>query len=424
MEKLPDNDRTDPRSNMGGKIVRLLLPVALLAVGWGGFSQLSVKPEVAKAKKLEARPIKTRISELELVDFQTVVTTQGTVRSHEEVPLSSQVAGEIVRIHANFEDGAFFEKGEILLELDRADFEVAVAAAESERVRSEVALAQEEARADQARFNWEKLGKQGEPSELVLRLPQLKEAKANLTAAIAAYERALRNLERTKISAPFDGRVRKREVGLGQTVASGTSLGIVFAVDYAEVRLPLSSRDLALLDLPEETSDPAVDVILSDGIDPENPTTWKARIVRTEGVLDPDSLELFAIARINDPFGRRSGEPPLRIGQPVVGQIAAKTLEGVLALPRGAVFQLDQIRLVNKAELTLSSRTITPLWSDKEYVVIRDPSIDPRIEALALTRLVYAPEGSKVEIIPGIDDSPDEDLTLDADVARKGDTSS
>jgi multidrug resistance efflux pump len=99
------------------------------------------------------------------------------------VPLSSQVAGEIVRIHPNFEDGAFVEKGEILVELEPADFEAAVVAAEAEEVRASVALAQEEIRAEQAQLNWEKLGKQGDPSDLVKRLPQLREAKTNLNAA-------------------------------------------------------------------------------------------------------------------------------------------------------------------------------------------------------------------------------------------------
>lgn len=183
MESPPHSKESPRRSSAGGMIVRLLLPIALLAAGWIGFSKLSAKPEVAKEEEREARAIKTRVANLEVVDFQTVITTQGTVRSHEEVPLSSQVAGEIVRIHPNFEDGAFVEKGEILVELEPADFEAAVVAAEAEEVRASVALAQEEIRAEQARLNWEKLGKQGDPSDLVKRLPQLREAKTNLNAA-------------------------------------------------------------------------------------------------------------------------------------------------------------------------------------------------------------------------------------------------
>lgn len=165
MESPPHSKESPRRSSAGGMIVRLLLPIALLAAGWIGFSKLSVKPEVAKEEEREARAIKTRVANLEVVDFQTVITTQGTVRSHEEVPLSSQVAGEI------------------LVELEPADFEAAVVAAEAEEVRASVALAQEEIRAEQARLNWEKLGKQGDPSDLVKRLPQLREAKTNLNAA-------------------------------------------------------------------------------------------------------------------------------------------------------------------------------------------------------------------------------------------------
>ncbi len=122
METPLKNEDKASQASVGGKIVRLLLPVALLAAGWYGFSKLSEKPEAAKEAPKETRAIKTRVAELEVVDFQTVITTQGTVRSHEEVPLSSQVAGEITRIHPNFEDGAFFGAGEILLEIDPSDF--------------------------------------------------------------------------------------------------------------------------------------------------------------------------------------------------------------------------------------------------------------------------------------------------------------
>ena len=119
----------------------------------------------------------------------------------------------------------------------------------------------------------------------------------------------------------------------------GTALGVVFAVDFAEIRLPIDARKRQYLDLPELPGDSPVLVELRDAISEASETVWKAKIIRTEGALDEDSLELFAIARVDDPFGRKSGHPPLRIGQPVVGSIAGKVLDQVVALPRGAVRQ-------------------------------------------------------------------------------------
>ncbi len=110
-------------------------------------------------------------------------------------------------MHPNFEDGAFFNKGDVLAELDPADLQAALTAAESRLARAEAALAQEEARAKQAKLNWEDIGYDEEPSPLVLRIPQLKEANAVITSARADLDQAKRNLNRSKIRAPFDGRV-------------------------------------------------------------------------------------------------------------------------------------------------------------------------------------------------------------------------
>lgn len=117
------------------------------------------------------------------------------------------------------------------------------------------------------------------------------------------------------------------------------------------------------------------------------------------GGLDVDSLELFVIARIDDPFGLRSGQPPLRIGQPVTGLIAGKVLEQVIAIPRSAVRQLDQVYLVDPSHLTVTAKLLDSIWSDEEHVIVRQTNI-PDNTLLSTTQLVYVPNGAKVEIIP------------------------
>jgi len=130
-------------------------------------------------------------------------------------------------------------------------------------------------------------------------------AKANVDSATALLEQVKRNLERTKVRAPFDGRVRQRTVGLGQSVGTGTALGTVFAIDFAEVRLPIAARDMAFLTLPEGPEDPPIDVKLRDALNHDE-TAWTAKIIRTEGALDENSLDLFAIARGRNGSGRKA----------------------------------------------------------------------------------------------------------------------
>lgn len=393
------------QGGLGAKLVRLSLPVGILVVSLVVYGFLAREPEEKKRPQAPPRAIKTRVAELEIQDYNTFIQTQGRVRAHNEVTLTAQVAGRIQRIMPNFEDGAFFEKGDVLLELDEIDFQSAVIGAQANLARAQTVFAQEQTRAKQARLNWEDLGYEDEPNELVLRLPQLREAEANVKSAQAQLKRAQLDLERSKVRAPYDGRVRQRVVGLGQTIGGSTPLGTIFGVDIAEVRLPIAGDEMAFLSLPEGPDDPPLEVSLRDALNEANETVWEAKIVRTEGTLDENSLELFAIARIEDPYGRKTGHPPLRIGQPVIGMVPGRVLKDVHAIPRVAVRKLENIFLVDKNDLTLSQHTIIPIFSDEDYLIVRDPAITSD-KLLAMTYLIYAPEGAKAEILPEVGAEP------------------
>ncbi len=94
-------------------------------------------------------------------------------------------------------------------------------------------------------------------------------------------------------------------VDVGQYVTPGTTLGVTFAIDTAEIRLPLSNSDLAFLDLPSATRlDKAHRVPVKLTADGAGATgEWQAEIVRTEGVVDEISRVVYAVAEVIDPYG-------------------------------------------------------------------------------------------------------------------------
>lgn len=378
--------------------LRIVLPLALVVIGVLGYRLLSEKPPAPPAARPAPKPIEVRVLELAREDYQVRVATQGAIRAHSQVSLTAQVAGRIQLLHPSFEEGAFFKEGEVLLELDPVDFETARIASRAQVAQAKLALEQEEARAEQSRLDWEDLGLEGEPSELVLRIPQLDAARRNLELAESQLAAAERSLERSRVRAPFDGRVLGRSAGVGQTIGAATPLGEIFATDYSEVRLPVSTRHLADLSLPEDVDDPPLEIHLRDGLAEDAPGGWDARILRTEGALDASTLELFAIARIEDPFGLQSEKSPLRIGQPVVTEIPGRIIPDVFVIPREAVTGLNRIRLVDPGELKLSSAMVTPVWSDEEFLVFQSDAIEDGT-LLVLTKLVYAPDGASVVLV-------------------------
>ena len=182
------------------------------------------------------------------------------------------------------------------MEIDPSNYESAVAQAEFNLEQARLRFAQEEARGEQARKEWGSLSA-NEPSPLALREPQLRAEAANIDWARESLKKAKRDLERTRIRAPYTGMVREKRSDVGQFISMGSALGTVFAIDVAEVRLPLSLDQLAYLDLPisfkgkvDATLMPPVILIARfAGQDHQ----WEGTIVRDRGgdrCLHPDDL--------------------------------------------------------------------------------------------------------------------------------------
>lgn len=406
----------DKTNNAAPLLLRLALPVVVLGLGWFGFSQLAEEIDREPPPEKEKRTLRTKVEVLETTDYPVVIKTNAVVQPHNVVSLTTEVAGRVNKVSPAFEVGAYFTKGEVLVELDSRDYATAVAIAKSRQQAAVSAL--ELAKLDEGRKLRLIERNAVSRAEVDVAKATREQREADVTLAEAELAQAELNLKRTKVVAPFDGRVQTKTIGLGQMTNANTPLGQIFAIDFAEARLPISARQSQFLTLPEYADDETVAVELRDGINNLSETVWHARVVRTEGVLDESSRDLFAIARIDDPFGKYSDHPPLRIGQPVVASIEGIVLHDVIALPRSAVRQLDQIVLIDQQEQTLSSLTIDSIWTNAEHVIVRSSAIPPG-KWLATTPMVYTPEGTKVEIIP--DATPSASI---ADSASGDDTQS
>jgi multidrug resistance efflux pump len=191
-------------------------------------------------------------------------------------------------------------------------------------------LAEAEARTNQAREDWDRLGNAGDAPDLVLRIPQLEAAKARIISTESTLRKAELDLERTQIVAPFAGRILRKLVDVGQVVSPNTQLAEIYATDVVEIRLPLRNRDLPFIDLPEAYRFADVSRVSGDHVeihsDLGGEDTWDAVLVRTEGAIDETARQLHVIAQIDDPFGRdNEDQAPLKIGQYVTAKLEGKT---------------------------------------------------------------------------------------------------
>jgi hypothetical protein len=185
-------------------------------------------------------------------------------------------------------------------------------------------------------------------------------------------------------------------------VGASTNLGEIYATDSAEIRLPLSSIQLEQITI-DEQGNQSIPVTLTDAINSNNKTIWKANIKHVEGELDESSRELFVIAHIADPFGIISNSPPLRINQPVKAIIIGNTLKGAYIIDRKYLYGADEIILIEDGQI--QRQKINIIWTTLDSVITQDAKLEGK--TIATSRLGFATDGSPVEIIIPVDLSPE-----------------
>ncbi|RRJ82397.1 efflux RND transporter periplasmic adaptor subunit [Aestuariirhabdus litorea] len=331
-------------------------------------------------------------------DYQVVLSSHGTVHPHTQGSLIPEVSGTIVAVSDNFREGRFFDKGEVLLRIDDRDYQAALTIARAALIQARFELQEEQARAAQAKRDWERLGEAGEPTPLVLREPQLAAARAKIASTEAQYTQAELDLQRTRIRAPYAGRILSKQVDIGQFVTSGSELAEIYAIDFVEVRLPLNSRQLEFVEIPElyRGNRPQADLRYPDVTIKarlgRSEYHWQGRIVRAEGAVDSGSRQLFVVARVDDPYGNDGSQrPPLKIGQFVEAEIQGTLLRDVYVMPRSALRQDNQIALVKDNKL--QRLPVELVWSDPDAAVIEGPLQSGE-------QLVISPTGSAISGTP------------------------
>ena len=354
------------------KLLKIIAPVLVLLVSIAVVQALNAAKPAPEKKEESQRIISLYVDEVKSDMVTLSVRTQGEVRPKIEIDLNPQVSGRIVAISGSFAEGAKFGPGTTLIKIDDTDYKLAVIRAEAGVAGAQVTLERELAN---ARIKEEhRLDKRnsGEPTPYALNMLQVTEARAILRAAEADLNEAHLNVARTTISAPFDGRVREKSVGIGQYVTAGTHLGRVFSTATVEIRLPLTDAQLAELNLPmgfmaDDFNAPEVQFKAMVG---RHEHFWTGHIVRINASVDQQTRLIYAIAEVEDPYGAGADDgAPIAVGMFVSAEIAGVTSQSALVLPRMALRNADKVYVIND-ENRLEIRTVKVLSTSPDIVLV------------------------------------------------------
>lgn len=383
------------------KFIKISAPVLVLLAGFVLVKVLAdIRPEPEKKEEAQ-RLVSLYVDEVTSESVTVNVETQGEVRPKTEIDLIPQVSGRIVAMSDNFNEGAEFMPGDMLLRIDDTDYRLALVRAEASVAEAKTELQRQQATRAIKEAEWKEDRKQGGvPTAFALNQTQVEQAEAMLAAAEADLRQARLDLERTEITVPFRGRVRARDVGIGQFVTAGDSLGRVFSIDTVEVKLALTDTQLGELNLPlgfmAGNADTAPEVHFSATLG-KREYRWQGRIARVNAAVDNDTRLIYATAEVVDPYGLAADSGmPLAVGMFVNAEIESVNARDALVMPRLALRNQDKVYVINE-DNRLEIRTVDVLSTSEDRVLVSS-GVTPG-EHVVTSTLPNAVDGMEVEPI-------------------------
>lgn len=367
---------------------RSALIIALLVIGaaavladtrwWGP----SISKSVARVSG-PAIPVVT--DKARRADVPIYLTGLGTVQAFNSVLIRSRVDGQIVKIR--FEEGRDVHAGDVLIEIDQAPFEAALAQAKANELKDQAQL--NNARRDLGRYT--SLAKTGAGSTQQLDTTQalVEQLEASIKADQALVDTAQVQLNYTRVRSPIDGRVGTRLVDPGNIVRASDTPGIVTInqIHPIFVSFALPADSLGQLRAGSKDGDVIVMALDRDG-----------RTLATGVLAVIDNQINPATGTINYKAKFDNADDGLWPGQFVNLRIQLATRRNVVAVPLTAVqqgpdgsyaFVVGDDRTVQKRPLKVGARNKT--------TAIIDDGLQPG-EQIVTDGQYRIQAGSKVEI--------------------------
>lgn len=407
------------------RLIKFLLPILVLAVGFGVFRALKATKPERESPAVQERVWRVEVEPVQLRRAAPELELYGRVETPELLRAAASAAAWVTEVKVR--DGDMVEQGQVLVRLDARDFEPRIAQVEAEiadlqaQIESEqnrfetdqLALEQErrllqlarDSVERQQRLKTQRVGAEqaldeAEQSEAQQQLAvnqremsladhpsRLRALQARLSRAEARLAELQLEYERATIRAPYDGIVTDVAVTAGDQVTRGEVLVQLYALDSLEIRarVPAPYQDELI-------------AALRDG----EPLTARASLGGK-----PVALTLDRLAGEADPSGvdalfRVDGDPQLlRFGQLLTVQLSRPARDAVVEVPFRAVYGGGRLYVVEDGRMrgieveTLGTRLGR---GDEERLLVRSGALAPG-DALVTTHMPNAMDGLRVEII-------------------------
>ena len=273
------------------------------------------------------------------------IKSHGIITASTQIDLLAQVTGEILTVSDNFIDGAVLSNNALLLTIDDSAYKAQLADAKLKLAQAQELYYSEKARAYQAKKEWQDRGSK-EANALFLREPQLNSAKAQLTSAELGITRSEKNLAHTEVRLPFAANMIQTHVNLGQLVMPGNTIASIYQQDKLQVKLPISQRQLGLLNIrwPEEARKLHVSFSAQIG---NRRVAWLGRVKTGSTTIEPNNQNVHLLVDLIIDEHSAAALP----GQYIEATISGQAREGVIKVPEDAFHDKRFVLSINDGKL-------------------------------------------------------------------------
>lgn len=406
------------------RALTFLAPVVVVAAGFAGYQGLVKSRTEPAAPRAAEKAWPVQVAAVQLAPRTPSLTLFGRIESPRLARLSAAVQADVLRMRAV--EGELVDAGAVLVVLDPRDARLALRQREAEvaDIRAQIALERERNHQDRA-----SLGKERELMELARREvgraedlakrgldsrsrrdqareraarqelavlarestvrgheSRLARLEAQLIRAATARDRAALDVERTRVTAPFHGRIAEVFAAQGDRVRTGDRLLSVFDVSRLEVRAQIPSRHLAQV---EESRGRGGYFEVGD-------RRYAATLSRLGGRILPGRGGIDALFRIDG-----TGQD-LRIGRTVELTFDLAPHPDAVWLPFEALYGADRVFRVRENRLAgvRVQRIGEARGADRrEGVLVTSPELASG-DRIVVNQLANAVEGLRVEPAP------------------------
>ncbi len=338
------------------------------------------RPPIEKVRAVNAEPIRYS-------NHTTEIFASGRVVSKSEIVLSAEVSGKIEAGDIPFKTGQSFKEGDLLIKIYDKEAILDLKAKKSAFLnRTASILPDIKISYSESYDTWVNFFESIEIEKDFPALPEVKSpqekvflASRNLLTDYYNIKSSELRLSKHYLQAPFDGAFTDVRMEVGAIANPGSQLAQIINTTDLELEVPIEVNDAKWIKIGD-----AVKIINNN-----NSSTWNGTVKRKSKDVDPTTHSILVFVSILS-----TERKPVYKGQYLTAEFSGIRLNHVMELPRGAVFNTDEVFIVKDSLLVKENISILKINQKTLYFNGLEEGIDIVIEPL-----INASENTKVKII-------------------------